>query len=316
MTNSDNIIIGAGPAGLTTAYELAKLGHRSLVLEADDIVGGISRTVDYKGFKFDIGGHRFFSKVEYVNQIWREILEGDLLDRPRLSRIYYDGKFFDYPLQAVNALTQLGPVEAARIGISYLRARAFPTDNETTLEDWVSNRFGRRLFEIFFKTYTEKVWGIPCNEISSDWAAQRIKNLSLTEAVRAALLGNGKERNGDIITTLIDRFLYPRQGPGMMWERCVELLAEQGSETRLQSRVEQIRHDNGVVESLVASTDTGELVEYTGRQFVSSMPLRELIHALSPPPPEEVLAAARALRYRDYLTVVLVVDRENVFPDN
>ena len=171
MTDHDNIIIGAGPAGLTTAYELAKLGSRSCILEADDVVGGISRTVDYKGFKFDIGGHRFFSKVDYVNQIWSEILADELLDRPRLSRIYYDGKFFDYPLQAVNALTQLGPTEAVRVGLSYLRARALPTNNETTLEDWVSNRFGRRLYEIFFKTYTEKVWGIPCDEISSDWAA-------------------------------------------------------------------------------------------------------------------------------------------------
>jgi protoporphyrinogen oxidase len=316
MTDHDNIIIGAGPAGLTTAYELAKLGSRSFILEADDVVGGISRTVDYKGFKFDIGGHRFFSKVDYVNQIWSEILADELLDRPRLSRIYYDGKFFDYPLQAVNALTQLGPTEAVRVGLSYLRARVLPANNETTLEEWVSNRFGRRLYEIFFKTYTEKVWGIPCDEISSDWAAQRIKNLSLTEAIRTALLGNGKQRNGEIITTLIDRFLYPRQGPGMMWEKCVEILDGRGTETTLNARVEQVRHSSGMVESVVASTDTGELVEYTGRQFVSSMPLRELIYALSPPPPEDVLAAARALRYRDYLTVVLIVDRENVFPDN
>ncbi len=316
MTDQENIIIGAGPAGLTTAYELSKLGANSTILESDSIVGGISRTVDYKGFKFDIGGHRFFSKVDYVNEIWREILGDDLIERPRLSRIHYDGKFFDYPLRALNALGHLGPAESVRVGLSYLRARSFPSNSEATLEQWVSNRFGRRLFEIFFKTYTEKVWGIPCSEISADWAAQRIKNLSLTEAVRSALVGTGKQRNGEVITTLIDRFLYPRQGPGMMWERCMEILAERGTRTHLNSRVEQIRHNDRTVESVVASTQSGELVEYRGDHFVSSMPLRELIYALSPPPPEDVLAAASALRYRDYLTVVLVVDREAVFPDN
>ena len=316
MSDRPTVVIGAGPAGLTSAYELLKLGENALILEADDLVGGISRTVDYKGYKFDIGGHRFFSKVEYVNEIWRELLGDDLLERPRLSRIYYGGNFFDYPLRALNALSHLGPTESVRVGLSYLHARLFPSNTETTLEEWVSNRFGRRLFEIFFKTYTEKVWGIPCNEISSDWAAQRIKNLSLREAVRSALLGNGKQRDGEIITTLIDRFLYPRRGPGMMWERCVEILAAQGTTTLMGERVEQIRHSNNRVEAVVSSGASGSLTEYRADHFISSMPLRELIHALSPPPPEEVLAAARALRYRDYLTVVLIIDRADVFPDN
>ncbi|NNE48417.1 MAG: NAD(P)/FAD-dependent oxidoreductase [Rhodothermales bacterium] len=316
MSDHPTVVIGAGPAGLTSAYELLKLGENALILEADDLVGGISRTVDYKGYKFDIGGHRFFSKVEYVNEIWKELLGDDLLERPRLSRIYYGGNFFDYPLRALNALSHLGPTESVRVGLSYLHARLFPSNTETTLEEWVSNRFGRRLFEIFFKTYTEKVWGIPCNEISSDWAAQRIKNLSLREAVRSALLGNGKQRDGEIITTLIDRFLYPRRGPGMMWERCVEVLAAEGTTTVMGERVEQIRHSNNRVEEVVSSGVSGSLTEYQAEHFISSMPLRELIHALNPPPPEEVLAAARGLRYRDYLTVVLIIDRAEVFPDN
>jgi protoporphyrinogen oxidase len=180
------LIAGAGPAGLTAAYELSKLGLRPTVLEADNQVGGLSRTVNYRGYRFDIGGHRFFSKVPLINDLWKEILREDFLVRPRLSRIYYRECFFDYPLKAINALTGLGPLEALLIGLSYARARISPHTEETNFEQWVTNRFGERLYQIFFKTYTEKVWGIPCTEISADWAAQRIKNLSLTEALRNA----------------------------------------------------------------------------------------------------------------------------------
>jgi protoporphyrinogen oxidase len=314
---SHSIVIGAGPAGLTAAYELSKLGVSSTVLEADRQVGGLSRTVNYRGYRFDIGGHRFFTKVPLINELWHEILGEDFMLRPRLSRIHYRGHFYDYPLKATNALAGLGPIEAFIVGMSFAKAKLFPHDKETNLEQWVANRFGHRLYEIFFKTYTEKVWGIPCTEISADWAAQRIKNLSLPEAVRNALFSsNGKSRNGDVITTLIEQFNYPRLGPGMMWERCEELLTAQGNETLRGIKVEQIRHSHGRVECVYGRTRAGESVEFGGDNFISTMPLRSLIRALSPAPPDKVLEAANNLRYRDYLTVVLIAKREKIFPDN
>ncbi len=312
----DAIVIGAGPAGLTTAYELQKLGLSSAVLEADHQVGGISRTVDYHGFRFDIGGHRFFSKVPLINELWDEILGEDFLLRPRLSRIYYKNRFFDYPLKAGNALAGLGLLEAARCGLSYARARLRPSAEAKSFEDWVAGRFGHRLYNIFFKTYTEKVWGIPCREISADWAAQRIKNLSLWEAVRNALFGSGKSKDGQVITTLIDEFKYPRLGPGQMWEACARRLADHGNLTHCDMAVTRVRHARGHVECVYGQTSAGEPVEFASQHYVSSMPLRELIWALDPPPPADVLAAANRLRYRDYLTVVLIVKRAEVFPDN
>ena len=197
------VIIGAGPAGLTAAYELSKSGHSSIVLEADNIPGGISRTVSYEGYRFDIGGHRFFSKVPYINQLWNEILQDDFLLRPRMSRIHYRGHFFDYPLKVMNALVGLGPIEAMMVLLSYLRVQVYPYNNgaEDNFEQWVSNRFGYRLYSIFFKTYTEKVWGIPCHQISADWASQCIKNLSLKKAVYNAIASTGNRKDGEIITT-------------------------------------------------------------------------------------------------------------------
>jgi protoporphyrinogen oxidase len=313
---SQTVIIGAGPAGLTAANELAKLGIKSIVLEAGEEVGGLSQTVCYRGYRFDIGGHRFFSKVPLINQLWREILGEGLLERPRMSRIFYRDRFFDYPLKPANSLAGLGPTEAMLVALSYAKARLFPHREEANFEQWVTNRFGRRLYEIFFKTYTEKVWGIPCSEISADWAAQRIKNLSLHEAVRNALLGLGHTSDGRVITSLIDSFLYPRFGPGMMWERCRQLLAECGVETRRGVTVERIRHQGGRVHSVVVRTREGHAAEIEAGNVISTMALRELVHALDPEPPAEVLAAAEQLRYRDFLTVVLIARRESVFPDN
>jgi len=315
MSNG-SIVVGAGPAGLTAAYELSKLGYGSTILEADPVVGGISRTVNYKDYRFDIGGHRFFSKVPLINQLWNEMLGEEFLLRPRLSRIHYRGHFFDYPLRAANALAGLGPVESLMVALSYAKARVMPHSNESTFEQWVSNRFGYRLYNIFFKTYTEKVWGIPCNEISADWAAQRIKNLSFVEAIRTALLGSNKSKSGEVITTLIDQFHYPRLGPGMMWEDCERKLAAKGSMTHRGVAVDRLRIHNGRVVCVVGRDTDGGMTEYDGEHFVSSMPLRELIHSLDPPAPVEVLRAADHLRYRDYLTVVLIVKREDVFPDN
>jgi protoporphyrinogen oxidase len=310
------VIIGAGPAGLTAAYELAKKNILPLVLEKNDNVGGLARTETYKGFRFDIGGHRFFTKVPLINDLWHEILNEDFLVRSRLSSIQYDGHYFNYPLKMFNALNGLGPVESSLVGLSYMKARLFPHKEETNFEQWVSNRFGSRLYEIFFKTYTEKVWGIPCIEISAEWAAQRIKNLSLREAVQNALLGNGRAKDGQQITTLIEQFYYPRLGPGMMWERCEELLLNHGAKTIRGVEVNIIKHDHGRVECVHGKTEAGEEVEFRGSQFISTMPLRELIHALDPRPPEDVLQAASQLRYRDFLTVVLILKRDSVFPEN
>lgn len=310
------VIIGGGPAGLTAAYELNKHGLRSVVLEADRQVGGLSRTVNYQGYRFDIGGHRFFSKVELINETWREILGDQFLLRPRLSRIYYGGKFFDYPLKPLNALAGLGPVETVLVGLSYLRAQLAPIDDEASFEAWVTNRFGARLYEIFFKTYTEKVWGMSCAEISADWAAQRIKNLSLTEAVRSAFSGSSTDADGNVITTLIEQFHYPRLGPGMMWEACEQHLSAAGVPTLQGHLVDRILHRDGKVYAVVARTGEGKVVELPASHCISSMPVRELIHALDPLPPLEVVRAADGLRYRDYLTVVLIVRRPEVFPDN
>ena len=316
MSRESSVIIGAGPAGLTAAYELGKRGLTSTVLEASDQVGGISKTVSYRGYRFDIGGHRFFSKVPLINALWHEILGEEFLLRPRISRIYYNQHFFDYPLKPMNALAGLGPLESFLIGLSYVKAKFFHIQDEKTFEQWVSNRFGYRLYSIFFKSYTEKVWGIPCSEISADWAAQRIKNLSLKQAVRNALFGAKHGIDGSTLTSLIEQFHYPRFGPGMMWERCRNLIESQGSRTVHGVKVERIQHRHGRVDCVSGRSASGEQLEYDGRNFVSTMPLRDLIHALDPLPPDKVLKAAQGLRYRDYLTVVLVVDRESVFPDN
>ena len=316
MNRDCAVIIGAGPAGLTTAYELGKRGITSTVLEASDQVGGISKTVSYRGYRFDIGGHRFFSKVPLINDLWHEILGEDFLLRPRLSRIYYSNHFFNYPLKPLNALVGLGPIESLLVGLSYFKAKCVQTREERTFEQWVSNRFGPRLYQIFFKTYTEKVWGIPCTEISADWAAQRIKNLSLKQALRNAFFGSKQDHDGSSLTSLIEQFHYPRFGPGMMWERCRTLVEKQGSQTCQGVKVNRIRHYHGRVDCVSGQTVTGEHVDYDGAHFVSTMPLRELIQALDPLPPEEVLRAAQRLRYRDYLTVVLVVNRDSLFPDN
>ncbi|HJT20601.1 MAG TPA: FAD-dependent oxidoreductase [Nitrospira sp.] len=316
MSEQSCIVIGAGPAGLTAAYELGKRGVRSTVLEAGDQVGGISKTVNYKGYRFDIGGHRFFSKVPLINDLWHEILGEEFLLRPRISRIYYNRHFFDYPLKPLNAFAGLGPLESLLVGLSYLKAKFFHIHDEKTFEQWVSNRFGYRLYSIFFKTYTEKVWGIPCTEISADWAAQRIKNLSLKQAVRNALFGANRGIDGTALTSLIEQFHYPRFGPGMMWERCRSLVERQGSRSVSRTRVERIRHRNGHVDCVSGFNAQGERMDCEGSHVVSTMPLRELVFALDPLPPDDVLEAARNLRYRDYLTVVLIVDRELVFPDN
>src|SRR5437764_6569854 len=265
------VVIGAGPAGLTAAYKLGQQGQTCMVFESDDVVGGISRTVERDGWRFDIGGHRFFTKVSEVESFWHEILpEGDFLMRPRMSRIYYNNKFFDYPLKAGNALGNLGIIEALRCVLSYLWARIRPPKDQSNFEGWVAARFGWRLYRIFFKTYTEKVWGVPATEIQADWAAQRIKNLSLSKAVMNALL---PKRNQKEITSLIEEFQYPKYGPGMMWERCRDLVEAKGCSVVMETRVVGIRHEGGRAVAVVAETRDGARTEYPCDHVISSMPI-------------------------------------------
>src|SRR3954469_435944 len=270
-------IIGAGPAGLTAAYLLSRNKVDVTVLEADaEYVGGISRTAKYKGFHFDIGGHRFFSKSKEVEDMWTEILPNDMLERPRSSRIFYRGKFFAYPLKAGEALKKLGVFEAARCVLSYLKARLLPLKKPRSFEDWVVNRFGRRLFNIFFKTYTEKVWGMSCKEISADWAAQRIKGLSLRTAILNALLPQKKPKDrSQVIKTLIDTFRYPRKGPGMMWEACAARFKEMGGTIRMGQKVVGCRFDADDDLWTITHKDAQGATHTTrARHVISSAPMR------------------------------------------
>jgi protoporphyrinogen oxidase len=319
MGHKSVAIIGAGPAGLTAAYLLCKQGVEVTVLEADAVyVGGIARTAQYKGYRFDIGGHRFFSKSKEVEDFWTEILPDDMLDRPRSSRIFYRGKFFAYPLKAFEALRKLGVLEATRCVLSYLKARWFPVKNPRSFQDWVSNQFGRRLFNIFFKTYTEKVWGMSCTEISADWAAQRIKGLSLKTAILSAILPKKKPKNrGQVIKTLIDSFRYPRLGPGQLWEACADKIREMGGRIEMGQKVTGCSYDPREELWTVRHQDRdGNVHETTARHVISSAPMRQLVNGLKPHVSEEAVEAANALRYRDFLTVMLILKDRQLFDDN
>jgi len=304
------VVVGGGPAGLTAAWALMKAGVDSLVLEKDMQVGGHARTVDKDGFLFDVGGHRFFTKMPEVERIWREVLGERFLRVPRLSRILYQGRFFHYPLRPLEALWRMGLFESAWVVLSYVRKALFPIHPEDNLEAWMSNRFGRRLFLMFFKGYTEKVWGLPCTALRAEWAAQRIKTLTLGSAIRNALLPAA-----DRPRSLIEAFDYPERGPGMLWEEMAEILSRNGQQLLLGRDVVRVRHAGGRVEAFVARGPGGE-EEHRGTDFIASMPLSELVLALEPAAPEEVRAHARALRYRDFITVALVIRRPRVFPDN
>jgi protoporphyrinogen oxidase len=322
MTVSDVFIIGAGPAGLTASYLLTKEGHSATVIEADPVyVGGISRTANYKDFKFDIGGHRFFSKSKEVVDLWKEILPQDFIERPRLSRIYYNGRYFSYPLKAFEAFNNLGPVESAMCVLSYMYKRAFPNEKPVTFHEWVANQFGERLFSIFFKTYTEKVWGMSCDEISADWAAQRIKGLDLYSAMANALRNSiapkrgTTTKNGEVIKTLIESFQYPRQGPGMMWDAAAAKTRVQGGEIHMGHTLETLNWDaEAKLWTITAKTTDGEIKTFQARHVISSAPMTELVASLDVS--EACAAASSRLRYRDFLTVALVVEKPDLFPDN
>ena len=309
------LIIGGGPAGLTAAYELLKSGVRSIIFEQDQVVGGLSRTINFKNYYFDLGGHRFFTKVKAVENMWREVLGEAFLLRDRLSRIYYNKKYFYYPLRPMNALLGLGVWNSILIVTSYLYAQLFPSREEETLEQWVSNRFGQRLFKIFFKTYTEKVWGMSCSEIRGEWAAQRIKGLSLVTALKNALVGNGNGNRKNVVKTLIDQFDYPKFGPGMMWQEVADIVRKMGSQVWLGARIEGIRWSGDRIEALEVNRN-GQIETVTGTHVISSMPIREAIQKFKPEVPKEVLEAAEDLKYRDFLTVALIIRKDHLFPDN
>ena len=303
------VAVGGGPAGLTAGYLLAKAGKPVIVLEATDQVGGIARTEVRDGYRFDLGGHRFFTKVKEVDDLWHEIMKEEFLKRPRQSRIYWNRKFLEYPLQGMDVIKKLGPVDLTKALFSYLWAAVKPKGREDTFEEWVSNRFGRWLFNQFFKSYTEKVWGVPTTEIRAEWAAQRIKGLSFFSAAKSAFFGN----RGNKIKSLISEFNYPRFGPGQMWEQMTDDIRANGGEVRLNAPVTRIRVDprSGRVTEIVAGGET-----ITPSHVVSSLPLRTTVGIVDPEAPVEVRDAARGLRYREFLTVLLVIEGEDLFPDN
>ncbi len=315
----DVAIIGAGPAGLTAAYQLTKRGYSVTVIEKDPVyVGGISRTVEYEGFRFDIGGHRFFSKSQEVVDLWNEILPDDFIERPRMSRIYYEGKFYSYPLRGFEALMNLGIWRSTMCMLSYAKAKMFPTKDPRSFEQWVVNQFGHKLYSIFFKTYTEKVWGMPCDEMSADWAAQRIKGLSLGGAVIDGLkrsLGLHKRRNdGMAVKSLLETFRYPRRGPGMMWDAARDRVVEGGNAVLMGTALHQISQDQTTGRWRVMARRGDEMLTINAAHVISSAPMRELAGRIHPLP--STMNNALALSYRDFLTVALMIRADDLFPDN
>jgi protoporphyrinogen oxidase len=314
----DVAIIGAGPAGLTAAYLLTKKGYSVTVIEKDArYVGGISRTVEVDGYRFDIGGHRFFSKSKEVVDLWNEILPDDFIQRPRMSRIYYEGKFYSYPLRAFEALFNLGIIRSTLCMASYMKAKLFPNKNVRSFQDWTVNQFGHKLFSIFFKTYTEKVWGMPCDEMSADWAAQRIKGLSLGAAVLDGLkrsLGLHKKPNDGMETkTLLETFRYPRLGPGILWDAARDFVVAKGNTVLMGHSLKQLAQVEGDWRMSATRADGSETAIFA-KHVISSAPMRELSARIHPMP--QTALQADKLRYRDFLTVALMIRSDDLFPDN
>jgi len=344
MKQGTAIIIGAGPAGLTAAIELQRKSKiKPILIEASQEIGGISRTVRYKGNRMDIGGHRFFSKSDRVMQWWQEMMpiaEGDdagndrvssaqpgdkpvddlvMLVRQRKSRIYFLRRFFDYPIRlTADTLVKMGAVRTVRCGISYMRSALLPQRDERSLEDFLINRFGRQLYLTFFKSYTEKVWGVPCHEISAEWGAQRIKGLSLKSVMMHYIKKVfSSKKCADLAqkqteTSLIEKFLYPKFGPGQLWEHAADLVRQNGGEIHMGIQIDRIHVENNRVVSIEGLNEAGERVSYSGDYFFSTMPVRDLIHAIGDSVPPEVVEVGDGLMYRDFITVGLLVKRLSV----
>ena len=288
-------VLGGGPAGLTAGYLLAKQGVPVIVFEAEDQVGGLAKTEVRDGYRFDLGGHRFFTKSKEVDDLWHEVMKEEFLLRPRMSRIFWNGKFLDYPLDGMDVVRKLGPIELIRSGLSYLWAQMKPKGKEDNVEQWVSNRFGKRLYQHFFKTYTEKVWGVPTTELRAEWAAQRIKGLSFTSAAKAAFFGNKSE-----IKSLIGEFHYPRFGPGQMWETMADEIIANGGEVRLNAPVEELEIRDGRVAAVVAG---GERIEPARRHLLAAAagdrrPGRRRRRPARSRPPPRACATATSSRSR------------------
>lgn len=307
-TDQQIVVIGAGPAGLAATHHLALKGRRPVLIEKTAKSGGLARTETYRSYHFDIGGHRFFTKMSHINRLWQDMLGSDFIKVSRKSRIFYKGRFYDYPLNLVNTLTNLGIKESVLIMASYLRTWTKPRRVESTFEQWVSNRFGKRLYETFFKTYTEKVWGMPCSQIQADWAAQRIKGLSLTTAVANAVFGSQQSK------TLIHEFHYPREGPSMMWEKFVDRIAAHNGDVLFKAEATRIHHQSGKVTGLTYEKD-GQFHQVRTQHLISSAPITRLIDSMTPEPPDRVCRAAQRLSYRSFVIVILIVDKKNLFPD-
>ncbi|MBN2530031.1 MAG: NAD(P)/FAD-dependent oxidoreductase [Deltaproteobacteria bacterium] len=335
------VIIGAGPAGLTAAYELVnRTNITPLIIEATDAIGGISKTVNYKGNRMDIGGHRFFSKSKKVMDWWLNILpleetasdlpgystahltrranaaeqDAVMLVRNRLSRIYYLRKFFDYPITLNwNTISNLGIFRMGELGLSYLNATLFPIRNEQSLEDFLVNRFGKRLYRTFFKDYTEKVWGVPCKEIGADWGAQRIKGLSIRKALGHAVSQVLKSQKAlatqKVETSLINRFLYPKFGPGQLWENVAAQVVEKGACIQMNERVVGIDVSDGKVISVTTANSEGRETKYQADYVFSTMPVKDLVVAMGTVPPNNVKRVADGLMYRDFVTVGLLLKK-------
>ncbi len=317
--NVDVVIVGAGPAGLTAGYLLTKAGQRVCIVEKDPVyVGGISRTVEHEGYRFDIGGHRFFSKSQAVVDLWNEILPDDFIQRPRMSRIFYEGKFYSYPLRAFEALWNLGIWRSTQCMVSFAHAKVLPNRAVKSFEDWTVNAFGRKLYSIFFKTYTEKVWGMPCDEMSADWAAQRIKGLSLwgavTDGLKRSFGLNKRPNDGQEVKTLLETFRYPRLGPGMMWDAARDYIVANGGEVLMGHALKQLASDGAGGWRLSTTAADGSECIVTAANAISSAPMRELAARLHPLP--ATVLEADKLRYRDFLTVALKIRADELFPDN
>lgn len=310
--NEPVVIIGAGPAGLTAASELVDRGVPVVILEKTARVGGIARTDEYKGYRFDIGGHRFFTRVPWVMEFWKKIMGDDFLRRPRQSHIYYRREFYTYPIKPLEALRKFGIKESAIVIASYARAQIKKRPAEETFEDYIVNHFGERLFHHFFKSYTEKVWGIPTSQIRAEWAAQRIKGMTIWGMLRSALIPRSNK-----FTSLIEQFYYPRLGPGQLWEKLREKLLASGLVTILYNTTPtQIDHDGAGTVTAVRARGEKSSHTIACRAIISSMPLAELMQLFSPALADETRAAAARLHYRDFLTVALIINRADMFPDN
>lgn len=312
MSAHKTTIIGSGPAGMGCAYTLAEEGAPFLLVDENNEAGGLCRTIGFNGYLFDIGGHRFLSKSGAVNSLWYKILDEDLLRVKRLSRIYYRKRFFKYPLYFLDTLWNLGLWESGLCFFDYLKNKIFPSGDKNTFEGWIVNNFGRRLYDIFFKTYTEKVWAVACRDLSADWAKQRIKGLSLRVALKNSL--PGKKRNAP--KTLSEEFIYPKNGPGLFYSRLQKVCLERGGCFSFGTKAVKIRHDNKRIVAIeTESVSDGKKETIETDYLFSSMPLPVCARLLEPAPPQEVIAAADKLKFRGLITINIILDREYVFPD-